>query len=211
MDLETVANLFPNVEALYLAGPGFISNFSGIEKMKNLKSLMVQDLFGYNEDDLVILQTLPKLNVIDFESIPYEAGMFLKTQFKGKVRELRVTKLRDDCWFRENLTNPIRHWDGDEFVPKTACQKAFKCYKDTRVKLQSAATKEEIEKIVREYTTVFNQLNAKYDEFIETTEREDIFAAMEQLFNDCICPNPALSLISLEEIWSIMDEVRDNW
>ena len=179
--------------------------------MKNLKSLMIQDLFGYNEDDLVVLQTLPKLNVIDFESIPYEAGMFLKTQFKGKVRELRVTKLRDDGWLRENLANPIRHWDGDEFVPKAACPKTFKCYKDTRVKLQSAATKEEIEKIVCEYTTLFNQLNAKYNEFIETTEREDIYAAMEQLYNDCICPNPALSLVSLEDIWRIMDEVRDNW
>lgn len=53
----------------------------------------------------------------------------------------------------------------------------------------------------------FNQLNEKYDEFIETIERDDIYDAMKILHETCLCQNK----ISLEEVWHIMDDMREMW
>ena len=47
-------------------------------------------------------------------------------------------------------------------------------------------SRQEILHIVQAYTEQFNLLNEKYKEFIETEEREDIFAAMKQLYEDCL-------------------------
>lgn len=51
------------------------------------------------------------------ESIPEEAGKQIKKKYKGKITELDIRKLRKPEWLAENLDNPLRHWDGSEFVP----------------------------------------------------------------------------------------------
>ena len=86
---------------------------------------------------------------------------------------------------RDNLENPLRHWDGNEFIPEAAYRSARKCYKNTKKMLTEAmsraANRKEIEEIVRRYTGHFNKLNDRYEEFIETEERRYLFGHAEAL------------------------------
>ena len=218
LDLQPVAGAFPEVEDIRLDGrPGTLSNLRALGQMHGLKNIYVQDLFGYGSQDLDFLSELPGLRELDFDSIPKEAGVYLKKKWKGKLDICSITHLREEGWMRENLENPLRHWDGSEFVPAAAYKGAVKCYKDTKKSLEAAHDRAEIEMIVRQYTRKFNELNEKYDEFIETEEREDIFAAMQQLYEECILhgkcgeTDETNAGITLGEIWNIMDGERDDW
>lgn len=198
LDMALIAKHFPEIEELIMYGnPGNIINFQAIENLHNLVSITCSNLFGYTASDMESLQKLPNLSELDFDSIPKEAGTYLKKYLKNKLDKISVTRLRDNNWLQENLHNPLRHWDGSEFVPKAAYKSAIKCYK--------------------EYTQHFNALNEKYNEFIETEEREDIFLVMEQLYEECILHSAGETMdeknviISLEEIWNIMDNEREDW
>lgn len=218
LDMGHVAEYYPEIESIWLCGaPGNLVNIRALGQMQNLKKIYCNDVFGYTVSDLEVLQYLPKLCELDFDSVPKEAGVYLKKYWKGKLDLVSVTHLREENWLKENLYNPLRHWDGSEFVPKAAYKRILKCYKDTKRQLQAADTRDQIEAIVRQYTLCFNELNVKYDEFIETEEREDIFLTMQQLYEECILhgaceeADEMKAMITLNEIWNIMDSVREDW
>ena len=219
LDVPSMVHSFPDVEWLHLTGaPGSLTNISALQQLRHLKGICLQDLFGYTGSDLEFLSDLPDLCELDFDSIPREAGTYLKKTWKGRLDKLAVTHLRNEGWLKENLENPLRHWDGnEEFIPRAAYQSALKCYKKTKKQMQTVNTRSALEDIIRQYTLHFNRLNRQYHEFIETTEREDIFMAMKQLYEECILHSPYFgaeephTLPTLEEAWDIMDELRENW
>lgn len=209
LDVTQVIQYFPELDKLMLFGaPGIITNITAMEQLRSLRTFMGTDIFSYNEEEIKILEKLPGLNRLYLESIPKEAGSYLKKHFKNKLDKLEITRLRDAGWLADNLTNPLRHWDGSEFVPPTAYKKAFSAYKNTKKQMQEADSKDAIITVALEYIKCFNKLNAKYDEFIETEEREDVFMAMEQIYKECLQHK---NLISLQELFDIMDGERDNW
>ncbi len=209
LDMLQVAKCFPNIKILGLWGaPGIINNITALELLQVLKWLIGVDIFGYREEDVKVLEKLPKLNRLSLESIPKEAGAYLKKQWKNKLEILEIIRLRDDGWLSDNLSNPLRHWDGNDFVPNAAYKKAFSTYKSTKKLMQEASSKSEVITVAREYIISFNKLNAKYDDFIETEEREDIYMAMEQIYTECLQHK---NLISLQELYDVMDEERENW
>lgn len=184
--------------------------------------MRLEDLFGFGMELLEGIKKMPALWALYCESIPKDVGMEIKKQLREKLDILTVTKLRDEDWLKENTEypkNPLSHWDGSEYVPPVACKKAFQCYKNTRKQLLEAVNRQEVLHIVQTYTEQFNQLNEKYEEFIETEEREDIFAAMKQLFEDCITErftereiDSENSMdITLEEVYNVMEKVRRDW
>ena len=139
----------------------------------------------------------------------------------GRMFRKNTGGLRDEGWLRDNLEDPLRHWDGNEFIPEAAYRSARKCYKNTKKLLTEAmsraADRKEIEEIIRRYTQSFNKLNDRYEEFIETEEREDIFMAMQRLYEECILQGEYGQAdenavpVTLSEVWNVMDEVRENW
>lgn len=218
VDLSYVAENYPELTGMYIEGdPGILKNIHALKQIENINSVYITDMFGYSAEELKVLEELPKLKNIDFESIPKDAGIYLKECWKGRLQEFRVTCLRDDNWMKENFENPLRHWDGSEFVPKRAYNSAIKCFKETKKKLQMAESREEVIEVIMQYTLKFNQLNSKYDEFIETEEREDIFVAIKKLYETCILYEDynqeaeKHAIVTLQEIWDIIDENRDLW
>lgn len=209
LDIACVVQCFPELEKLGLWGaPGIITNITALENLQSLRTFIGEDIFGYSEEEIKVLEKLPKLNRLYLESIPKEAGTYLKRRWINKLDTLEITHLRDEGWLADNLTNPLRHWDGSEFVPHAAYKKAFSTYKNTKKLMQEADSKEVIVVVAMEYIEFFNKLNAKYDEFIETEEREDIFMAMEQIYKECL---QYKNLISLQELYDVMDGERDDW
>ena len=220
IDMAEAAKCFSNIKELRMKGcPGIVKNMKMLGRLEKLQALSLEELFGFGMEFLEGIMQLPMLRDLSCESIPKDVGMEIKRQQKGKIDILSVTKLRDEDWLKENMDNPLRHWDGSEFISPAAYKKAFQCYKNTKKQLLEAVNRQEILHIVQVYTEQFNQLNEKYKDFIETEEREDIFAAMEQLYEDCllkkftevdIVSENSLN-ITLEEIYDAMDEVRRDW
>lgn len=218
LDMMQIAEHFSEIEHLGIFGqPGNVVHMDAVRRLRALRSLYCRDLFGYTVSELEALQELPELREVDFDSIPKEAGVYLKKVWKGRLDLLSVTHLREKGWLRENLENPLRHWDGNEFIPQAAYRSAGKCYKDTKKRLLEAAGRNQIEETIRGYTRHFNELNRKYNEFIETEEREDIFRAMQNLYEECILhgvcgeADEKKAPITLKEVWDVMESVREDW
>lgn len=220
IDVTEAAKCFPNLKELRMKGcPGIVKNMKMLGRLEELQTLSLEELFGFGMEFLEGIGQMPVLRDLSCESIPKDVGMEIKRQWKEKIDILSVTKLRDEDWLKENMDNPLRHWDGSEFIPSAAYKKAFQCYKDTKRQLLEAVNRQEILHIVQAYTKQFNRLNEKYEEFIETEEREDIFVAMKQLYEDCLLKRlPEGDIVSenslnitLEEIYDAMDEVRGDW
>ncbi|MBD5134647.1 MAG: hypothetical protein HDT39_01590 [Lachnospiraceae bacterium] len=209
LSLEKIPVVFPELHSLTIAGePGIIKNLDALGRMCSLRDLTVYDLFGFSADDMKVLEKLPQLRSLDLYSIPKEAGLAARKICKGKLDNLEVQRLRSDDWLKENLDNPFRHWDGSEFVPIGAYKKTMQQYKKTRKQLKQVKTREEAVEVVKEYGCCFNLLNKRYDEFIETDEREDLFSVLEQLYEEFLRDK---GLIGLDDFLDILDEIREEW
>lgn len=209
LDLTEIPRLFPKLRSLMVEGkPGIIKNLENLGKLPFLRNLTISDLFGFSAEDMKILERVPELRSLDLDSIPKEAGMAVRKTWRGKLDYLEIKKLRSDDWLKENLENPFRHWDGSEFIPARAYKRTIQQYKKTKKQLEQVKTREEAVAVVKEYGLCFNCLNEKYEEFIETDEREDIFLVLEQLYEQFLKNK---NLIGLDEFLDILDKIRDKW
>lgn len=221
LDLSPVTNQYPNLYYLRICGkPGYISNISSLRNLKMLEKLSLEDIFGFTAEEFPKPETCPLLETLWIESIPEEAGKEIKKRYKGKIDELDIRKLRKPEWLAENLDNPLRHWDGSEFVPPAKFKKAVAIYRNTRRDALAAANQyltdknttllqEHLEQIGKEFVIAFNKLDSR-SEFIETEEREDLCAAF-QVILDAVdsSVNSSKFTINHDRIWEIMNEYRD--
>lgn len=208
-NLKDIPSRYPGLMWLGLAGkPGYIRGVAEISNLRKLETLTMDDLFGFSAEDFPCPEHLPELRNLWLESIPAETGKAIKKVFKGKIQDMLILKLRSDEWLRENLNNPLRHWDGCEFVPKSKYTKSVALWKDTRRRMMEETNHAEldfyaIKRIAIDYVEGFNKLDCR-SSFIETEEREDIFNAFEQILNET-------SLFEFkEELLQLIDEKR-NW
>lgn len=209
LDLGKLPALFPELRALSLTGhPGTLKNLKALGDLAFLRELTIWDLFGYSAEDLQVLGQIPELRSLDLNSIPKEAGLAVRKTWKGKLDYLEVRKLRSEEWLKENLENPFRHWDGSEFVPTAAYKKTMQQYKKTKKQLAQIRTKEDALAAAEEYGRFFNGLNRRYNQFIETEEREDIFQVLELLYHQCLKNK---NLMELEDFLDALDKIRDEW
>ena len=168
----------------------------------------MDDLFGFSADDFPHPESLPELRNLWLESVPAEAGKIIKKLYKGKIQDMQILKLRSFEWLHENLNNPLRHWNGSEFIPKSKYTKSVALWKETRRRMMEETNHAELDfsavkRIAIDYVEGFNKLDCR-SSFIETEEREDIFNAFEQILNET-----GLSEFK-EEIIQLIDEKR-NW
>ena len=121
---------------------------------------------------------------------------------------LEVRQARDDAWVAENRDNPLRDWDGREHISSSAYTRSVKQLKATRDALIAAQaagpTPDRYEPIGREFGLGMNNIDRRRL-FIETVEREELFAALKQLAQ-AHCTQPATAT---EAVQTGLDAVRD--
>lgn len=209
LNLTDIPARYPGLMWLGLAGaPGYIRNMTEISKLGELETLTINDLFGFSADDFPRPESLLELRRLWLDNIPADAGKTIKKLFKGKIQDLSVLKLRSDEWLHENLNNPLRHWDGREFVPKSKYTKSVAIWKEARRRIMEETNHAELDlstvkRIAIDYVDGFNKLDRR-SSFIETEEREDIINAFEQILNET-----CLSEFK-DEIMQLIDEKR-SW
>ena len=208
IDIRKLRESFPKLKSLYLLGePGRAEHMEAVGEWADLERLILEDVFGFGESELSALLKLKKLSIINAESISKEAGAYLKKIFEKRVDFFSVKKLRGAEWLQENIDNPFRHWDGSKFVPQEAYKKALAAYRKLK-KIWTLGNRQEILQGVREYGKILNKLNRNYDYFIESTERDDIFAAMKGI---AVKSEHAEGGDMYVEAEKILEDIREEW
>ena len=214
IDIEDIYRKYPKLKELRLWGkPGKIINFGKLSKFSELEVLTTMDIFGFTAREVPRPDDLKKLYRLWMNSLPEDAAKEVKKLYKKHKDaglDLWITKPRKEEWLAQNLDNPFRSWDGDENIPQGVAKKAATIYRKTRsamVKLIADPDIDlikEIETLVREYTVGFNKMD-KRKNFIYTTERDEIFQALEEILN--LIPDE-LS-VNKDELINVFDEVKE--
>lgn len=187
IDLEDVAEYFPEVTWLHLVGaPGTLDRLQALTKLARLETLWLCDLFGYPVEDVPSPHDLPALVSLDLESIPADVAAHVRGAYKKTPRVvLTVRKPRKPEWLAENIDNPLRHWDGQEGIPAATAKKARTAFIVAlrQVRGADAAAPEFTARVtvaVEEFVTVIATLN-RTRHFLYTLERDDVIDAVDVL------------------------------
>lgn len=208
LDALVLAEEFPKLRRLWLKGsPGIVRNLSQLCTIATLEDISIYDMFGFTSEEIAPFLELKNLNRLWMDNIPEEPGKYARKEFKNKVKDLLITKLRKPEWIIENANNPFLSWDGDEGVPSGAYKKACLIYKDLKREILAASNREGILLAVKNYTEAFNQLDKRYKNFIETTQAEDLFQVVENLYEEKLAGK---DIVSIEDVRQVMEENR-NW
>ncbi|MFD1884247.1 hypothetical protein [Paenibacillus wenxiniae] len=194
LDLEIVTTMYTELNELRLTGkPGTISGLLSIKRLRALQFLSMFDLFGFTGDDFPDPEQLPQLRTLWLTSLPADAARSIKARYKKAASttiELDITQPRKPEWLAENLNNPFRDWDGRAHIKATDAKKAAtlykQCLKNIRNWTQTVPDRitltAQLTAMIEMYTETFNQMDAQ-SAFIDTIEREEIYAALNELFH----------------------------
>lgn len=180
---------FPNLTRLSLSGNlGTLEDAAALQQMSGLRTLFVQDLFGMSAADRVTIDHLPRLEMLGLYSVPADYAAAMRKAWKPEVANgtcMEIRSPRRPEWVDENRDNPLRDWDGRDHISPVRYRKAVAKYRATRRAVIAAlapdgvaSVTETLTKLGREFADAFNRLDGSRNPFIETEEREELFASL---------------------------------
>ena len=188
VDGDRLTAIFPNLRSLTLDGNlGEILNSGKLNRLSQLKSLFISDLFGMTKADCLLPAEVPHLEYLDLHSVPAEYAHAMRARWRSELRNgtsVDISKARKPEWVQENFENPLRDWDGREHITAAHYKKAVGQFTKTKRDIRSTLDSQPDESTLallfdlgREYALAFNRLDGR-SPFIETEEREELFAAL---------------------------------
>jgi hypothetical protein len=188
LDCASLVDAIPGLHRLMLSGAlGRLENAGHLNRLSSLKELAISNLFGMTKSDVLLPARVPTLEWLALHSVPREYGAAMRSVWAPELAKgclSAITGLRTPEWLAENLDNPLRDWDGREHISAAKFRKSVAQYKTTRQAVlaaiadpATAGVKSRLLELGREFGQAFNKL-AKGDDFIETEEREELFAAL---------------------------------
>jgi hypothetical protein len=191
LDCQPLVVHFPNLIQLQLHGRlGTLHNAGHLNHLNALRWLSIYDLFGMTAGEILQPASAPELEMLELYSIPKEYADASRARWKKEIpngTDVTITSARKPGWLAENRNNPLRGWDGDEHVSRAIYIKSVAQYKLTRKAVQASLARhtdpDELHQIGRDFGLAFNKIDAR-DRFIETVEREDLFAALGFIANE---------------------------
>jgi hypothetical protein len=219
LDCERLAEGFPNLTRLSLAGNlGELVNAASLNRLPLLKTLFITDLFGMTKSDCLLPEHVPGLESLGLHSIPHEYAAAMRAAWRPEIpngTSLEITGARKPEWVKENLTNPLRDWDGRQHISSARYKQAVAQYKATRRAVLAALAEGSNEdrssrlvQIGREFSVAFNKLDGR-SPFIETEEREELFAALDAIVTEAEEGLDVRSSGAREDLLSGVESVRD--
>ncbi|MEU6424259.1 hypothetical protein ABZ860_00060 [Microbispora sp. NPDC046973] len=219
LDCDRLAERFPDLATLSLSGDlGLLLHASGLNRLASLRRLRITGLFGMNASDALLPECVPGLETLCLHSIPREYAGAMRSKWRPQIPYgtfVDITAARAPEWVAENRDNPLRDWGGRAHISGTCFTKAVAQYKKTRAELMTALSDRSQEnqparlyEIGREYGRGFNLLNSK-TLFIETVEREELFAALDAMVGDAEAALGVLLRSARDALTAGVDAVRE--
>ena len=169
-----------------------LTRASALNQLPSLKRLLIHNLVGMSRADCLHPDQVPALEFLGLHGIPYDYATAMRARWRPQVPHgtlVDITGARKPEWLAENMSNPLREWDGRPHIGKSRFVKATAQYKATRRAIMAALSSDGepaaslLAHIGREYAEAFNALDGRAP-FIETDEREDLFAALNLIVDD---------------------------
>lgn len=194
LDCALLAARYPGLTDLWLAGNfGELVNAASLNHLASLKRLSIHSLLGMGRADCLHPDRVPALEFVGLHNVPYDYATAMRARWRPQAHNgtlVEITGARKPEWLAENLSNPLRDWDGRTHISRTRFAKATAQYKATRRAIMAALAADDSEpaasrlaQIGREYAEAFNRLDSRAP-FIETVEREELFAALDLIIAD---------------------------
>jgi hypothetical protein len=189
LDCALLAARYPGLAILSVSGNfGGLTNASSLNQLTSLKRLFINGLLGMGQADCLHPDQVPALELLELHNIPYDYATVMRIRWRPQAPNgtlVDITGARKPEWLAENLSNPLREWDGREHISPARFAKATTQYKATRRAIMAAlaaddgkAAASRLGQIGREYAEAFNKLDGRAP-FIETVEREELFDALD--------------------------------
>jgi hypothetical protein len=192
LDCAQLAQVFPNLTRLSLSGNlGTLLSASSLNRLHRLKTLFISELFGMTESDCLLPTAAPNLEMLGLYSVPTEYAGAMRKAWTPEIpngTDVEIRSPRKPGWVAENRDNPLREWDGRDHISTARFRKAVAQYKATRRAIFELLTADgngedeaQLTEIGRQFGEAFNQLDGTRNPFIETEEREELFAALDAI------------------------------
>jgi hypothetical protein len=194
LDCALLAARYPGLADLRVSGNfGELTNASSLNQLESLKRLLISGLLGMGRADCLHPDRVPALELLGLHDIPYDYAAVMRARWRPQVPGgtlVDITGARKAEWLAENLSNPLREWDGRAHISRARFAKATAQYKATRSAIMAALSADDgdlaasrLAHIGREYADAFNRLDGRVP-FIETEEREELLAALDLIIAD---------------------------
>jgi hypothetical protein len=193
LDCAPLAARYPGLACLSLSGDfGVLAHASALNQLASLKRLFIRGLLGMDRADCLDPDRLPALELLGLHNVPHDYATVTRARWRPQVPHgtlVDITGARKPQWLAENVSNPLREWDGRAHISRSRYAKATAQYKATRRAVMAALSAEgglavsPLADIGREYAEAFNRLDGRAP-FIETEEREELFAALGLIIDD---------------------------
>jgi hypothetical protein len=193
LDCALLAARYPGLAYLSLSGNvGVLAHAGALNQLPSLKRLFIHGLLGMGRADCLHPDQVPALESLGLHGIPYDYATAMRARWRPQAPNgtfVDISGARKQEWLAENMSNPLREWDGRAHISRSRFAKATAQYKATRRAIIAALSAEgepaaaRLAQMGREYAEAFNRLDGRAP-FIETEEREELLAALDLIFGD---------------------------
>jgi hypothetical protein len=193
LDCALLAARYPGLSVLSVSGNfGELANASSLNQLASLQRLRIYGLLGMGRADCLDPDQVSALELLGLHNIPWDYATVMRARWRPQAPNgtlVDITGARKAEWLAENLSNPLREWDGRAHISRSRFARATAQYKATRRAIMAALPAEgepaasQLAHIGREYAEAFNKLDGRAP-FIETEEREELFDALHLIIGD---------------------------
>jgi hypothetical protein len=192
LDCALLAARYPGLAYLSLSGNfGVLTRPSALNQLPSLRRLFIHSLLGMGRADCLHPDQVPALEFLGLHGIPYDYATAMRARWRPQAPNgtlVAITGARKPEWLAEHMSNPLREWDGRAHISRSRFATATAQCKTTRRAIMAVIADGEpvgarCADIGREYAEAFNKLDGRAP-FIETEEREELFAALDLIIGD---------------------------
>jgi len=194
LDCAQLAARYPGLAVLSVSGNfGGLTNASSLNQLTSLERLVINGLVGMGQADCLHPDQVPALEFLQLHNIPWDYAAVMQARWRPQAPNgtlVDITGARTAEWLAENLSNPLREWDGRAHISRARLAKATAQYKATRRAIMAALSADDqdaaasrLSQIGRQYAQAFNKLDGRAP-FIETEEREELLGALQLIMAD---------------------------
>jgi hypothetical protein len=189
---DRLVEAFPNLTRLTIWGVmGRLSNATALHSLTSLRTVELEEVFGMGAADCLDPAVMANLEHIELRNVPADYATAMRRAWKPEVPKwvfLSITGARKPEWVAQNMTNPIRGWDGREGITAPAYAKARAAWNQTTspilaVLVEDLPHDERLERLHVlgvAFARAFDDVNFRRG-FIETQERDELLDGLANL------------------------------